>query len=195
MKLIIYILLGSLILTSCSTANITKDVKIYQVESNYPTILKVREDGTAWAIFFPFVFKISKRTLSKVRLSNPSYLRFDKFGEWLPTTSLLYLQKDNDLIRPKDNDQLRFLQFREQEWVVYARYSNLSKEQDVQSFFASTLKRAELEQKDTLHTGTIQQLRQINPGLINGLLQGDSIEFDFVYKDNFHHIKLPVEIK
>lgn len=195
MKTIFYILLSLLLISSCSTLNITNDVKISQVESNYPIVLKLREDGTVWAIFFPLVFKMSKRTLSKVRLSNPNYLRFNEHGEWLPTVSLLFYREDKDLIRLKDNDKLRFLQFGEREWVVYARYSNLSKEQHIQEFFISDLKRAKSEHKDTLHIGSIQQLKQTNPKLLNDLLQRDSIEFSFYYKDNFHDIILPVEIK
>lgn len=78
-----------MIIASCSTTNITNDVKIDQVESNYPIVLKLREDETVWAMFFPLAFKISKQTSSKVRLSNPNYLRYNKFGEWLPTLSLL----------------------------------------------------------------------------------------------------------
>lgn len=94
MKTIFHVLLSILLISSCSRPNITNDVKINQVESNYPIVLKLREDGTVWAIFFPLAFKISKRTLSKVYLSNPSYLQFDDHGEWLPTVSLLFYRED-----------------------------------------------------------------------------------------------------
>lgn len=185
----------ALIVVSCVSPNFSDNVVIRQTESDYPVVIKLCEEGRVWAIFFPLAFKVSKRTLSKVHFSNPSYLRFNMLGEWIPTTSLLFFHKDSDLIRPKDNDKSRLLQFREREWVVYARYSNLSKERNVQTFFASDIKRAEQEHKDTLHVGSIQQLKQTNPGLLNNLLQRDSIEFSFYYKDNFHSIKLPVEIK
>lgn len=195
MKRILLILFSVSVLVSCSKVNITKDVKINQVESDYPVILNPGKDGTVYSIFFPLAFKISKRTLNKVRLSKPTYLRFDEFGEWIPTASFLYYSEDNDLIWPKDNDKLRILQFREREWVLYARYCHLSKELYIQEFFASDLKRARSECKDTLHIGSMRQLKQTNPGLLNNLLQGDSIYFSFVAKQKFYHITLPVKIK
>lgn len=66
---------------------------------------------------------------------------------------------------------------------------------DAQRILAPYFEKMKSEHKDTLHIGTIQQLKQTNPELMNELLQGDSILFNFVYKDNFHHIKLPVEIR
>lgn len=196
MKRILLIIISALILVSCSKVNVVDDVEINQIKSNYPIILIPRqEDRTIWAIVLPLAFTVRKKVFREIDFRDPYYMRIDKFGELVTTNNMLYLKEGDSLIFPHDNDKRRFLQFTPKEWVIYVRISNLSKEQDVQTFFASALKRAELEHKDTLHIGSIQQLKHTNPGFLNDLLQRDSIKFRFFFEKNFHGVTLPVEIK
>ena len=192
MKKILLIIISALILVSCSKVNVVDDIEINQIKSNYPVILKLREDGTACATMFPLAFNLSKKTLRKIRISDPS--NFFHVGP-LPTTKKLFLKDGNDLIYP--SYEQKELRFKTQEWVVYVQYFNISKEQHMQQLFSHYLERAKAEHKDTLHIGNIQQLKQSAPELLNKFLQGDSIRLNFYYQynDYYYNIILPVEIK
>ena len=65
----------------------------------------------------------------------------------------------------------------------------------VQQRFEKYLERMNAENKDTLHIGTMQELKNTNPQLLEDLLLGDSLTFDFHYDKFFNPIRLPIEIK
>ncbi|MFT0372974.1 hypothetical protein ACMSE0_23630 [Bacteroides thetaiotaomicron] len=99
---------------------------------------------------------------------------------------------DNVTIRQTESDYSVVISKNKEDKVLVLFYLTYDiRKKDVAPYF----EKMKSEHKDTLHIGTIQQLKQTNPELMNELLQGDSILFNFVYKDNFHHIKLPVEIR
>ena len=55
------------------------------------------------------------------------------------------------------------------------------------------------EQKDTLHIGTLEEIKMASPRIIDDFLKGDSIEFDFwriymVGKEKGQSVVLPVKI-
>lgn len=99
---------------------------------------------------------------------------------------------DNVTIRQTESDYSVVISKNKEDKVLVLFYLTYDiRKKDVAPYF----EKMKSEHKDTLHIGTIQQLKQTNPELMNELLQGDGILFNFVYKDNFHHIKLPVEIR
>lgn len=194
MKKIFYVVFVVLLSISCVSQDTKSYIKVRQAESNYPVVIrKSKENGRIWAIDIPYVFYVSKKTLEKIDLRDFETLR--SFSSDIPTTSLMYIKRNNDLICPKGNDKIRLLRFKELECVVYVQYFKLSEKQDIQNWFSHDLENMRMENKDTLHIGSIQQLKLTTPDIVKYISRRDSVKILFYYKNSYHNIEMALEIK
>ena len=204
-KFTILLLVGFIIIACSSTSN-SSMINIKQINSNYPIIVRTnRENNKIGAVDFPLVFNVSKNVTKQISiLDYPEYKRNSKYvineyDKYWNTNTHIVFNINNVLMRPKNkiDDTLMSLNNKVKQVVVYIKYYNLSKNDEVQKLCSSYLERAKSMDKDTLHIESIQQLKQTNPNFVNDFLQGDSIRFDFYLKDDqrFYHIDLPVEVK
>lgn len=194
MKKIFYVVFVVLLNVSCISQDTKSYIKVRQGESSYPIVIrKSKENGKIWAIDIPYVFYVSKKTIEKIELRD--FRTLSSLCSDIPTISLMYVKRDNDLIYPKSNDKIRFLRFKELECVVYIQYFNLYEIQDIQNWFSRDLENMRIENKDTLHIGNIQQLKSTTPHITKYVSQDDSVKILLYYKDSYHNIKVPIEFK
>ena len=181
-----------LIAVSCISSNFSDNVTIRQTESGYSVVISKNEEDKVLVLFY-LTYDIRKKKMCKIRLSSAKYFSEKDKTFWFP--AILYSINADSLVYVNDAyNKKRFLSYFSLKYVVRGRHY-MKNFPDAQRILAPYFEKMKSEHKDTLHIGTIQQLKQTNPELMNELLQGDSILFNFVYKDNFHHLKLPVEIR
>lgn len=189
---ILYIIFAALIVISCVSPNFSDNVTIRQTESDYSVVISRNEEDKIFILFI-LTYDIRKKKMCKIRLGSAKYFSEKDRTFWFPVS--LYSINADSLVYVNDAyNKKRFLSYFSRKYVIRGRcyVENFS---DVQRILMPYVEKMKSEHKDTLHIGTMKHLKQTNPRLMNGLLQGDSIRFNFVYKDNFHGIILPVEIK
>lgn len=186
------VIFAALIVVSCVSQNFSDNVTIRQTESDYPVVIKQNKEGQEFILFY-LEYDIRKKNIHEIRVGNADYYNEKNRFLWSPV--IVYSIDADSLVYVNNAyNNKRFLSYGYQRYVVRKQH-HIEKYPNVRHILTPYLEKMKSEHKDTLHIGTIRQLKQTNPELMNGLLQGDSIRFNFVYKDDFHHIELPVEIK
>lgn len=97
-----------------------------------------------------------------------------------------------------DSHKSRALTKLEQEHFIDIRISNhdyFETLKTVKKILDPYIENMELKNQDSLDLGTIQELKRIYPYLLESLIGGDSIAFDFYYDGVYNPIVLPVEVK
>lgn len=181
-----------LIAVSCVSPNFSDNVTIRQTKSDYSVVISKNEEDKALVLFY-LTYDISKKSICKIRLGDATYFAKKDRVFWYPAT-LYSIDADSLVYVNNAYNKKRFLSYFPQKYVVGRRHY-MKNFPNAQRILAPYFEKMKSEHKDTLHIGTIQQLKQTNPELMNELLQEDSIRFSFACKNNLHHIKLPVEIK
>lgn len=189
---IFYIIFTVLIAVSCVSPNFSDNVTIRQTKSDYSVVISKNEEDKALILFY-LTYDIRKKSMCKIRLGDATYFSEKDRVFWCPAT-LYSIDADSLVYVNNAYNKKRFLCYFPQKYVVMGRHY-MRNFPNAQRILAPYFEKMKSEHKDTLHIGTIQQLKQTNPELMNELLQGDSIRFSFAYKNNLHNIKLPVEIK
>lgn len=200
MKLIIYyfILLVNILQIACSQTK--EPISIEQVSSNYSTILyaNLQEEKIEGARFY-LTFNITNNTNEEVNLSFPEYiyngkLSRDPFKRWRTVTPI-YFNKNNKLeivFGNKEIEGLDKLENKPKQYVFVAG-NVLSEDSSVQALFKPYLDQMKAENKDTLHIGTISELKAENSPILQAL-EGDSIIISFGRNDIYID-PIPVQIK
>lgn len=197
MKKVLCIIFATLIVLSCVSPNFSDNVSIHQTESDYSVVISRNEDDKVFVLFY-LTYDIRKNKMYKIRLGSAKYFSEKDRTEkdrtfWFPV--LLYSLNADSLVYVNDSyNKERFLSYFSRKYVIRGRHY-MKNFLDAQRILMPYFEKMKSEHKDTLHIGTIQQLKQTNPELMNVFLQGDSVEFTFYYKDRFHDIRLPIEIK
>lgn len=186
------IIFAALIVVSCISPNFSDNVKIRQTESDYSVVISRNEEDKVFVLFY-LTYDIRKKSMCKIRLGDATYFSEKDRVFWYPA-SLYSIDADSLVYVNNAYNKKRFLSYFPQKYVVGRRHY-MKNYPDIQYLLVPYFKKMKSEQTDTLHIGTIRQLKQTNPELMNELLQEDSIRFSFAYKNNLHNIKLPVEIK
>ena len=176
---------------SCSTNRHIDDlVQIEQINSNYPVILRGDiEKNEIFALKFMFAYKIRKKSSKKIDLKRDCNYYSKRRGNWRGG-NFAYLNKNGEL-----SNDTEYLDYNYKEYYVGYQYGYLDSDTLTQRIFQPYMEKTKQENKDTLHIESIQELKKINPELINGFLQGDSIRFRFRYGKKYGTITLPVEVK
>lgn len=191
------VIVVALAVASCASPKFSDNVTIRQTESDYPVAITRNEKGQEFILFY-LTYAINKRNMRKIRLSDATYFSEKDRTEkdrtfWFPVS--LYSINADSLVYVNDSyNKKRYISYFSQKYVIRGKHymKNFPK---AQLILAPYFEKMKSEHKDTLQIGSIQQLKQINPDLMNELLQGDSIRFDFYYKGRYQDIKLLVEIK
>ena len=191
----IFIILFILLLDACSSSKNVKDlIKVEQIESIYPVeIYATKSKNRIHAINYPLTYRIKKTNAETTYLiRHGNYYYGNKYcykGHWYGGGTL-FLCKDGML-----KEDVEYLNTDYNEYVAYTHHYDIDSTKSVQQMFQPYLEKMKQENKDTLHIESIQELKKINPELINGFLQGDSIRFRFRYGKKYGTITLPVEVK
>ena len=197
MRFLIVIIL-SLILFSCSTS--IDNVTITQEESSYPIIIGIsHSQNSIDYIGIPFRFKISQNTSMKISLYKSHYYHenTNRRKQWNSDVDL-FVVYNKELLRPTGENSLNEIKKETREFVPYVYYGHLTKE--IQVLIYEQIKSIHIADKDTIHWGSIQGIKQLSPQAIKDFLQNDSISFSFDFYDisgkwESNTISLPIEIK
>ena len=191
-------LIISFTIFSCNTS--IDNVTITQVESNYPLIIGIsHSQNSIDYIGIPFRFKISQNTSMKINLYKSHYYHenTNRRKQWNSDVDL-FVVYNKELLRPTGENSLNEIKKETREFVPYVYYGHLTKE--IQVLIYEQIKSIHIADKDTIHWGSIQGIKQLSPQAIKDFLQNDSISFSFDFYDisgkwESNTISLPIEIK
>ena len=177
---------------------INKDsIRIEQKDSNYQIVV-IANDSVDKIILMNchLAYYVQKTVLRKVKIYNPSQYENSDYSYYKGEWSGRVLEVDTNGIPEimELSDERRILSRKKNQYLVKT-INAIDSSFAVQQIFRAYLERMRAEGKDTLHIGSIQQLKRTNPDLINNLLQRDSIEFVFGRDDRRHAIYLPIEVR
>ena len=193
MRTILFFLVLLFVIENCASNK--KDlISIKQVKSPYQIAIERDKNNIISHVYLYLTYNIHKSSSKSIRLSTPSYYnKYNRLTTW--KSAILYsMEPDTLLFVNSVYNKKRFIDYDDQNYVVYAvNYIDTIKSK--QAVFIPYIEKMRIENKDTLHIGTIQEIRDKNPELVNGFLQGDSIRFVFYYDKGYHTITLPVEVK
>ena len=172
-------------------------VRIEQQDSNYQVMIWANDSiDKIVSVYCHLVYDVQKLAFRKVWFYNPSQFENSDYSYYKEEWSGRPLEYDDNgiprVIEP--NDDRKMLSRQKNQYLVKTIHI-MDTSFAVQQIFRPYLERMKAEGKDTLHIGSIQQLKLTNPDLINNLLQRDSIEFVFGRDDRRHAIYLPIEVR
>jgi len=191
------ILIVSVFHTACSQNK--EPISVEQIPSNYSTILYANlEDSIIKGVRFYLTFDIANNTNEEVSISFPEYIYNKKYTRdsylgWIRSIHMYFNHKGK--LKPifgKDMDGFEMLEKKPKEYVFTTFHSPI-KDPSVQSMFSTYLERMKAENKDTLHIGTIRELKAKNSPIVQ-LLEGDSIIISFGREDLYLD-PIPVQLK
>ena len=191
-----YIIANILIfaLFCCSNMNNEDPVQITQLNSDYHIIIKGDTINNR-IVYVQFFLKYEIKKINEIfmRVSLPHYY-YNCKNKWV-SNELLYSRENNDTLIYINKSKKRILETNESiECVVKTvHYADTTKATQV--LFVPYIDKMKREGKDTLHIETVQQLKQTKPELINKLLKGDSIVFNFALEKGIYWEKLAIEVE
>ena len=200
MKKTVLIFVQLILLVSCNKYY-SNSIRVRQIKSTYPIIIRGdTATNRIVAINFPLAYIIKNTSKEKVRiLPPPSYFwnsLYCKKQGYYSNALLCYTDEKKQLKTVDINTDEALICDNEKIYIVYTEHYKIdTKSSKIQSIFLSNINEMKTKVQDTLHIESIQQLKQSNPELVNGFLQGDSIRFVFHYDKKFQTITLPVEVK
>lgn len=140
---------------------------------------------------------VNKNVSEYIRIVDAEYLyqnKHDKLEKYKRGGPLMYIVESDTLSMTHGADKRRRLsQDTIKEFVFETRHA-LNEDSSTQTMLTQYLQKMRELDKDTLHIGSIQQLKKTNPTLLKNFLQDDSIYISF-WKKRYYDIFLPVEIK
>jgi len=181
------ILIVNIFHVTCSQNN--EKIRIVQVPSSFQTILYANsEKNIMESVQFYLTFDIKNNTDEDISLSFPEYiyagkLSRDLFKEWREAIPIYYNQKDRleSVFSSETIDTVGKIEKTAKKYT-FITFNTLSKDSLIQSIFSSYLEKMRAENKDTLHIGTISELKQKNSPILKAL-EGDSIIISFNKRD------------
>ena len=195
-------ILVSIFCCSCNSQNLQGDIEVKQIESNYPIIIGGNtSENMIYQISFPLVYNIKKDISTDIQLYTADYNEGGKYnyekGSWSRRALIHVLNEQNQLEITKHNDERELLsKYVMREYVFYTSHTP-DTSQHVRAIFKPYLEKMKRLGKDTLHIESIQQLKKMNPDLLEGFLAGDSICIKYTKEEKrkLGNFFLPVEIK
>lgn len=172
-------------------------ITVEQVPSEYSTILFTEKDEIT-GIRFYLAFDITNNTKEQINLSFPEYVynknyTRDSYLGWIRSIHMYFNHKGKlETVFDKDMDGLEMLDNKPKEYIFTTFHAPI-KDLSIQSMFSSYLDQMKAENKDTLHIGTISELKAKNSPILQ-LLEGDSLIISFD-KKGFYIDPIPVQIK
>lgn len=201
--MILYIM-SAMILLSMQQSDINW-VDVRPVKSNASVILKAnRSKSKILMIQFPLAFKVCNLSSEKVCLYYHSYYinhtdksRIGRTG-WMGQGMLIFKDVDGKLQSPYQAGRIVTNPKECSEYIAYT-YHLIGEQGNYQDVFSHYLEKMKEEEKDTLHIGTLEEIKMASPRIIDDFLKGDSIELDFwriymVGKEKGQSVVLPVKI-
>jgi len=185
----------------CNLSEKKEDISLEQIPSDYPIILRGDTiNNRVRLIHNQLAYRIKKNSLSEVRITNPTYYYGgsyvqEEYKSWWGALLISIVNNNEQMEIIGLNDDRRSLdRFSFKSYIFQTKHSP-DTAQSVQKKFEPYINRMKLLGKDTLHIGTLQQLKSIDPDLVENLFVGDSIGIDYIKDDLFHRINVSVEMK
>ncbi len=169
----------------CSSSKST--IKVFSNQSNKQTIVKMNRNlKKITGIKFPLSLTIENNTFF-----NKSFIRIDYYyGSDLKGVGVELFSGEKRI----SNNKKKKLQKNEKlEYSIYSRHytdSTSFTQKQLQSYVKKML----VENKDTLHVGTVTEFRKKHAALFEKLTKGDSISIQFIDNGKFGEcVTVPVE--
>lgn len=195
MKLILFFIFSIVSVVSSNAQN-RGEVFVEQVESKYSTILFAFEEYRAMTVKFYLTFDVTNNTNEKISIGLSEYIYkgtfLRGFYEGLRTLIPMYYCDKGMLESLLRKDERRELDNSSKQYV-FTTLHVIDKKELSKPLFSKYLDKMKSENKDTLHIGTISQLKRENSPLLK-LLEGDSIVISFS-RNNLYMDPIPVKLK
>jgi hypothetical protein len=201
MKRKLFILLFAGYLLSCgSTKSIKESVSIIQIETDFPVIVRVDIVGNdVFGIDFPLAFEYNDRFFDRRKMDRVDYYYCREYGKssitrastggWNATLAVYQVVKDN-LVNITNAPELRGggLTKGEPKILAYTWHrfytSNEPIQAELRPYLEQIKQRGTTQDRDTLSVGTFREFQERHPELVKTLLEGDSIMFQLLGRDN-----------
>lgn len=168
-----------LLLTCCKNQSGILDIN-QTLDNNNEVVLRYSDKTkTIWAINIPFKFELSNNSSSTEKFTTCAYVYNNQLGRH----SKLYLSDDGVLVRNNPNNTKTIENGEQQTYVIYSQHIIDTLASDI-IVFKPYLDRIKNKDQDTLLVGTLEQFKKKHPKFIKYLIEGDSLDFEFLTPDN-----------
>lgn len=197
-RLLYLILIANIFQIACSQNK--ESISVEQIPSNYSTILRADLDKkNILSVRFYLEFNITNNTNEEINVSFPEYIYNKKYTRdsylgWVKSIPI-YSNQNDTLEHIFSNKEIIGLEKLENKPKRYVFLTAHEPKQDslAQSLFSIYLEKMKSENKDTLHIGTISELKAKNSPILK-MLEGDSLILSFGRNDIYLD-PIPVQIK
>lgn len=186
-KTILLFLFFLLLFTSCKNQSGVLNINQVSQNSNEIVIRYSEKMKTFWVINIPFQFEISNNSDETEKFVTCSYIYNNQLGRH----SKLYIDEGRALIRNNQNDIKTIESGQKKTYVIYSQHI-IDTIKYNKTFFKSYLDKVKGRNEDTLLVGTLEQFKSKHPQLVKSLIEGDSLNFEFLTSEN--KFKKPIKI-
>lgn len=190
MKKFGYIILLILIMPLCSFRSIGDSIKVEQVASDYPIIVRKSNNGI-YRISYPLVYRIHNSSAKRYKIrvdyyyGNPPY-SYSLASEWSPV--FVMRNVNNEIVRATERGRLIIEGLETKEYIVYPGHS-VPKEGSLQCLLEAYINKSNslpcpyktdtVYYGNTLKMGKLSDFRKAHPDVVNAFLGKDSVVFGF----------------
>ncbi|WP_165024385.1 hypothetical protein [Dysgonomonas sp. ZJ279] len=188
---IIILILGSLLLSCSSSKPIQETVKIEQVETDLPIIIRGdTANNRVFNIQFPFSFKANNYSHKTVYINYIHYYFCNDYGKtylgeygagWLANFFVYQYKKDGNLILQSAPLKMGINKSQHLEFIVEPSY-DIDTTTKTQVALRPYIEQMKVLRVKKIAIGTYKEFREKHPELAETLLKGDSVSF-VIFKD------------
>ncbi|WBX77454.1 hypothetical protein PG911_04090 [Tenacibaculum ovolyticum] len=184
MNKLLYIIIISLLITSCFSSIDKIEVKYKEI--NEDVFIRLNE-GKVISIDYPFGIDLKNVSAKKISFSSISYWENDIKSI---KASLLYMKENNNLIEVSKT-KYKSVNFLENNRYVLYTQQEIDTSENVQKLFGKYIKKDNIGKK--INIGGVKLFNKENKGLIKKNIKGDSLYLRIRYDKKVENIKVPVE--
>lgn len=191
MKIInILFVLFCFILLGCKKEN--TNLKVEQVLKNENDIVLRYSDKRKqfWSIQFPLKFEITNSSSNKKKFLSCNYIYNNQIGN---NSSLFTIKENGKLLRLSSSEIKKIKPGQKTYYLIYSQHI-IDTSSYNRAFFKPYLEELKNKNQDTLAVGTLEAFKQKHPEFLKSLLEGDSLNLQFLSPNSKFEkpIKIPV---
>ncbi|OEK08614.1 hypothetical protein A8C32_03965 [Flavivirga aquatica] len=183
MNKILYIIVISLLLTSCYSSK--KKIEVSCKEINEDVFIRLNK-GKVISIDYPFGIDLKNVSNKNISFSSIAYWENDIKSF---KASLLYKKEKNALIEISKTEYKQIKSLDNDIYILYTQQA-IDSTKAVQQLFEKYIKKDNIRNK--INIGNIKDFNKENSALINKMTIGDSLHIRIKYDKKIENIKIPV---
>ncbi len=164
---------------SCDNNNQDIIIKQSNIQQNIIIQSSVKNKTDIVSIRFPKKLTLKNSSNSNFNFKTIDYKYSDSLSNWANRNIRLYRFENDSLIKTSNFKSKKIEAKQNSDYIFYTMHI-INSDENIQRQFDSYVEKMLLENKDTLHIGTVKEFKKEHKELFEQLTKGDSISIQFL---------------